>query len=54
MISTITVIEDVSERLATEVELRKQIEAQRAARATAEQALLKGRVLSTLSHEMTP
>jgi nitrogen-specific signal transduction histidine kinase/ActR/RegA family two-component response regulator len=43
----------VSERLATEIELRKQIDAQRAARATAEQALhAKEEFLSTLSHEM--
>ena len=53
VIGTITVIEDVSERLATEIELRKQIEAQQAARATAEQALhAKEEFLSTLSHEM--
>ena len=50
---TITVLEDVSARLATEIALRRQIEAQRRARATAEQALqAKDEFLSTLSHEM--
>jgi len=53
VIGTVMSIEDVSERLATEIALRKQIEAQRAARATAEQALRdKEEFLSTLSHEM--
>jgi signal transduction histidine kinase/ActR/RegA family two-component response regulator len=53
VIGTVTVIDDVSDRLATEGALRKQIEAQRRARATAEQALhAKDEFLSTLSHEM--
>jgi signal transduction histidine kinase/ActR/RegA family two-component response regulator len=53
VIGTVTVIDDVSERLATEIALRQQIEAQRRARATAEQALhAKDEFLSTLSHEM--
>ena len=53
VVGTITVIDDVSDRLATEIVLRKQIEAQRRARATAEQALhAKDEFLSTLSHEM--
>ncbi len=53
VIGTITIVEDVSSRLATEGALRKQIEAQRRARATAEQALhAKDEFLSTLSHEM--
>ena len=53
VIGTITIVEDVSERLATEIALRHQIEAQRRARATAEQALLaKDEFLATLSHEM--
>ena len=53
VIGTVTVIDDVSDRLATEHALRKQIEAQRRARATAEQALhAKDEFLSTLSHEM--
>ena len=53
VIGTITVIDDVSDRLATEHALRKQIESQRRARATAEQALhAKDEFLSTLSHEM--
>jgi PAS domain S-box-containing protein len=53
IIGTVTVIDDVSDRLATEHALRKQIESQRRARATAEQALhAKDEFLSTLSHEM--
>jgi PAS domain S-box-containing protein len=53
VVGTVTVIDDVSDRLATESALRKQIEAQRRARATAEQALhAKDEFLSTLSHEM--
>ena len=53
VIGTVTVIDDVSDRLATEGALRRQIEAQRRARATAEQALhAKDEFLSTLSHEM--
>jgi len=53
IVGTLTVLEDVSARLATEAALRKQIDAQRRARATAEQALhAKDEFLSTLSHEM--
>ena len=53
IIGTITVIDDVSERLAAEAELRRQIDAQRLARSTAEEALrAKDDFLSTLSHEM--
>jgi PAS domain S-box-containing protein len=53
VVGTISIIDDVSDRLATEHALRKQIEAQRRARATAEQALhAKDEFLSTLSHEM--
>jgi len=53
VIGTITIIEDVSDRLATEAELRKQIAALQLARATAENALrAKDDFLSTLSHEM--
>ena len=53
VVGTITILEDVSARLATESALRKQIEAQRRARATAEQALhAKDEFLSTLSHEL--
>ena len=53
VVGTITIVEDVSDRLATEIALRRQIEAQRRARATAEQALhAKDEFLSTLSHEM--
>jgi signal transduction histidine kinase/ActR/RegA family two-component response regulator len=53
IIGTITTLEDVSDRLASEHELRKQIEVQMLARATAEQALrAKDEFLSTLSHEM--
>jgi signal transduction histidine kinase/CheY-like chemotaxis protein len=53
VLGTVTVIDDVSDRLTTESALRKQIEAQRRARATAEQALhAKDEFLSTLSHEM--
>ncbi len=53
VVGTITLIDDVSDRLTTESALRRQIEAQRRARATAEQALhAKDEFLSTLSHEM--
>ena len=53
IIGTVTVIENISERLASDAELRKQIEAQRLARATAERALRdKDEFLSTLSHEL--
>jgi signal transduction histidine kinase/CheY-like chemotaxis protein len=53
VVGTITIVDDVSDRLATEIALRRQIDAQRRARATAEQALhAKDEFLSTLSHEM--
>ena len=53
VIGTVTVLEDVSDRIASEAELRTQIEAQRLARATAEKALrAKDEFLSTLSHEI--
>jgi PAS domain S-box-containing protein len=53
IIGIVTILEDVSERLASEAELRKQIDAQQLARATAEKALrAKDDFLSTLSHEI--
>ena len=53
IIGTVTVVENVSERLASEAELRRQIEALKVARATAERALQeKDQFLSTLSHEL--
>ena len=53
IIGTVTILEDVSDQLAGEAELRTQIEAQQLARATAEKALrAKDDFLSTLSHEM--
>jgi signal transduction histidine kinase/CheY-like chemotaxis protein len=53
VIGTVTQIEDVSDRVGSEVELRKQIEAQRLARSAAEKALrAKDDFLSTLSHEI--
>jgi PAS domain S-box-containing protein len=53
VVGTITVIDDVSERVASEHELRKQIEAQQLARTAAEQALrVKDEFLATLSHEI--
>ena len=53
IIGTVTVLEDVSDRLAAEAELRTQIEAQQIARGAAESALrAKDEFLSTLSHEM--
>ena len=53
VIGTVTVVEDVSDRLASEAELRSQIAAQQLARVTAEHALrAKDDFLSTLSHEM--
>jgi signal transduction histidine kinase/ActR/RegA family two-component response regulator len=53
VIGIVMVLEDVSDRLATEGELRKQIEAQQIARAAAETASrAKDDFLSTLSHEM--
>jgi signal transduction histidine kinase/ActR/RegA family two-component response regulator len=53
VVGTITVIDDVSERVASEAELRKQIEAQQLARTAAEKALrVKDEFLATLSHEI--
>ena len=53
LVGTVTIIEDVSDRLASESVLRKQIEAQQLARAMAENALrAKDEFLSTLSHEI--
>jgi signal transduction histidine kinase/CheY-like chemotaxis protein len=53
IVGTVTVIENVSERLSSESELRKQIDAQKVARAAAENALReKDEFLSTLSHEL--
>ena len=53
IIGTVTILEDVSDRLASEAQLRTQIEAQQLARATAEKALrAKDEFLSTLSHEI--
>jgi signal transduction histidine kinase/ActR/RegA family two-component response regulator len=53
VIGTITIVEDVSDPLASEAQLRKQIAALQAARTTAENALrAKDEFLSTLSHEI--
>jgi signal transduction histidine kinase/ActR/RegA family two-component response regulator len=53
LVGTVTILEDVSDRIATESALRKQIEAQQVARAMAENALrAKDDFLSTLSHEI--
>ena len=53
VIGTITIVEDVSERVATERELRAQIAASEAARKTAEAASrVKDEFLATLSHEI--
>jgi len=53
IIGTVTILEDVSDRLASEAQLRAQIEAQQLARTTAEKALrAKDEFLSTLSHEI--
>jgi signal transduction histidine kinase len=53
VVGTITFIEDVSERVATERELRSQIATSEAARKTAEAALrVKDEFLATLSHEI--
>ena len=53
IIGTITIIEDVSERVATERELRAQIASSEAARRTAEAASrVKDEFLATLSHEI--
>ncbi len=53
LVGTVTTLEDVSDRIASESALRKQIDAQRLARAIAENALrAKDEFLSTLSHEI--
>ena len=53
IIGTITVIEDVSERVNSEAELRRQIAAAEQARAVSEEALrIKDDFLATLSHEL--
>jgi PAS domain S-box-containing protein len=53
IIGTITVIEDVGERVNSEAELRRQIEASERARETAEEASrVKEEFLATLSHEI--
>ena len=53
VVGVVMMLEDVSDRLANEAELRKQIEAQQVARAAAERASrAKDDFLSTLSHEM--
>jgi signal transduction histidine kinase/CheY-like chemotaxis protein len=53
VIGTVTVIEDVTDRLVSEGELRTQVEAQQLARAAAERALrANDDFLSTLSHEV--
>jgi signal transduction histidine kinase/CheY-like chemotaxis protein len=53
VIGTVTTLEDISDRLASEAELRKQIEVQQMARVTAENALrAKDEFLSTVSHEI--
>ena len=53
LVGTVTIIEDVSDRIASESALRKQIEAQQLARSIAENALrAKDEFLSTLSHEI--
>jgi signal transduction histidine kinase/ActR/RegA family two-component response regulator len=53
VIGTVTTLEDISDRLASEAELRKQIEVQQMARVTAEKAVrAKDEFLSTVSHEI--
>jgi signal transduction histidine kinase/ActR/RegA family two-component response regulator len=53
VIGTVTTVEDISDRLASEAELRRQIAVQQAARVTAERALrIKDEFLSTVSHEI--
>ncbi len=53
VVGTITVVEDVSDRTLREAELREQIEALKAARHAAEDALrAKDEFLATLSHEL--
>jgi PAS domain S-box-containing protein len=53
VVGTVTVVEDVSDRVASERELRSQIEASEMARAMAEEAVrVKDEFLATLSHEI--
>ena len=53
IVGTITVVEDVAERIVSERELRSQIEASDRARALAEEAVqVKDEFLTTLSHEI--
>ena len=53
VIGTVTTLEDISDRLASEGELRKQIDVQKMARVTAEKAVrAKDEFLSTVSHEI--
>ena len=53
VVGTVTIVEDVSDPLASEAQLRKQIAALQVARTTAENALrAKDEFLSTLSHEI--
>ncbi len=53
IVGTVTVIEDVTERFASERELRNQIQASEQARALAEEAVrVKDEFLTTLSHEI--
>jgi signal transduction histidine kinase/ActR/RegA family two-component response regulator len=53
LVGTVTTLEDVSDRIASEGALRKQIAAQQVARSIAENALrAKDEFLSTLSHEL--
>ena len=53
LVGTVTIVEDVSDRLASESVLRRQLEAQQLARGMAENALrAKDEFLSTLSHEI--
>jgi signal transduction histidine kinase/ActR/RegA family two-component response regulator len=53
VIGTVTTLEDISDRLAAEAALRKQIEVQQTARVTAEKAVrAKDEFLSMVSHEI--
>ena len=53
IVGTIAIVEDVSERVATEREMRRQLEAAETARSVAEEAVrVKDEFLATLSHEI--
>jgi PAS domain S-box-containing protein len=53
IVGTITIVDDVSDRVASERELRSQIEASETARGVAEEAVrVKDEFLATLSHEI--